>query len=76
MGTDARRIMEGTWQLQEWDVAGSMLRPPQADGASRYDNVVIFAGQWKLAGTHPVMHMVGTRWRRNMVYRVRSRHSR
>lgn len=52
MGTDARRIIEGTWQLQEWDVAGSVLRPPQADGRfSLHDNVVIFAGQWKLAGT-------------------------
>jgi hypothetical protein len=59
--TDARRIMEGTWQLQEWDVAGNLLRPPQADGRfSLHDNVVIFAGQWTLGHTTHSRYAYGT----------------
>lgn len=36
-------MLEGTWQLEEWHLDGSVLRPPQANGRwSLRDGVVLF----------------------------------
>jgi hypothetical protein len=39
---DLRAMLEGTWQLDEWHVDGTVLRPPQIDGRwSNHDGVVL-----------------------------------
>jgi hypothetical protein len=38
-----RSIVEGTWVLEEWNVEGASLHPPQADGRfSLHDGVVMY----------------------------------
>lgn len=40
---DVRAAVEGTWQLEEWHVAGQVLRPPLVDGRwSNHDGAVLF----------------------------------
>ena len=41
--SDVRRVIEGTWELVEWHVAGRVLRPPEMEGRWMVHDGVVMA---------------------------------
>ena len=41
--SDVRGVIEGTWELVEWHVAGRVLRPPEMEGRWMVHDGVVMA---------------------------------
>jgi hypothetical protein len=57
----AKKAMEGTWRLEQWQVGDRLLSPPQADGrASIHDGVNLVLLHWSADGSRKSLYGYGT----------------
>jgi hypothetical protein len=57
----AKAVTEGNWRLEEWQVDGEILRPPQADGRiSKHDGVTMVLMHRDSHGTRKSIYSYGT----------------
>ena len=56
----AKKVMDGTWRLEEWVVDGEAMRPPQVDGRlSHHNGIIMIMMSWTRPGVRKFFYGYG-----------------